>query len=310
MRVLVTGASGFTGRFMMEFLSHQQGVDPVGLVRSRSSSLILHPRVRYETSDLLDNNHISEKISSVRPDAILHLAGLTHGSPDDLLATNVTGTNNLLEAGVTANPACRILVISSSAVYGYVGEDPIAESAPLKPLSDYGRSKVAQESLALAYGNTMDAAIAVARPFNLAGPGQPDTFVCGRIIDQVIAIERGTRAGLELLEIQSSRDLTDVRDIVRGYWALVSHPNFGGDCAGKAFNLGSGNAYPISLIISLIEEITGDKYPVQLPKTPQPVPVPSQRSDNSRIAALTGWRPEYPLKETLRDMLAAARESR
>jgi GDP-4-dehydro-6-deoxy-D-mannose reductase len=310
MRVLVTGASGFTGRFMMEYLSYQPGVETVGLIRSRSPSPFLHSRIRYETADLLDIDHLGEKISSVCPDAIIHLAGLTHGSTADLQATNVTGTNNLLEAGVTANPACRILVISSSAVYGYSGEDPIAESAPFKPLSDYGRSKVTQETLALAYGNATDAAIAVARPFNLAGPGQPGTFVCGRIIDQVIAIERKEKAGLELLETESSRDFIDVRDVVKGYFALLAHPDFSADCAGRAFNLGSGRACSIADIIAMIEEITGEQYPVSLPRVPPQILLPSQQSDNTRITATTGWKPEITLEETLRDMLDDARKKK
>jgi GDP-4-dehydro-6-deoxy-D-mannose reductase len=310
MKVLVTGASGFTGGFMMAFLTLQQGVEPIGLVRSRSPSLFLHPRVTYETADLLDNDHLCGKISSICPDAIIHLAGLTHGSPDDLTATNVAGTNNLLDAGFAANPACRILVVSSSAVYGYAGDEPILESAPLKPLSDYGRSKVGQETLALAYGNTNDADIAVARPFNLAGPGQPGTFVSGRIIDQVIGIERGARTGLELLETQSFRDFIDVRDVVKGYFALLTHPDFSGDCAGRAFNLGSGRAYSIAELIKKIEEITEAHYSICLPQTPPPIPLPTQQSDNTRITTKTGWKPEIALEKTLRDMLEFARKTK
>ena len=166
-----------------------------------------------------------------------------------------------------------------------------------------------QETLCLNYNNS-DAAIAIARPFNLAGPGQPESFVCGRIVKQVMEIEQKTRMAIELRETLSARDLIDVRDVVRGYWALVSHPDFTGDCAKKAFNLGSGNAYPVSTIISLIEQITGNQYKVQLPDTLPSIPVPTQRSDNTRISGLTGWKPEISLKETLRDMIAAARGMR
>lgn len=306
MRVLVTGASGFTGRFMMEFLALQRGVEPVGLVRTPPPSNISLPRVRYETSDLLDKNHLNEILSSVSPDTIIHLAGLTHGNYTDLIATNVTGTKNLLDAGILANPYCRILVVSSSAIYGYAGEAPIPETAPFRPVSDYGRSKAEQETLALKYaGRNTD--IAIARPFNLAGPGLPDTFVCGRIVKQVIEIGQKKRTSIELREIISSRDLIDVRDVVRGYWALVSRADFTSDCAGNAFNLGSGNAYPLSMVIALVEEITGKIYKVQLPKEHPEIPVMSQRSDNSRITSLTGWKPEISLKQTLADMIEAAK---
>lgn len=305
MNVLVTGAAGFTGRQMMGFLAAQAGVQLVGLVHRPVPAAVQKPD-SFVSADLLDRDGLHAAVARVMPDAVIHLAGLTQGTPDALHATNVTGTKNLLDAALSTNPDCRILVVSSSAVYGYAGESPIPETAPLSPAGDYGRSKVAQEAVAHEYAG-MDAAVAIARPFNLAGPFQPETFVCGRIVNQVIAIEQGKMTALELRETISCRDLIDVRDVVRGYWALVSHPDFSGDCTGRAFNLGSGNAYPIARIITLIEEITGESYPVMVPEVPPPVPVPSQRSDNSRILALTGWRPEYSLKETLRDMLAAAR---
>lgn len=305
MKILVTGAAGFTGRQLMNFLATQAGVRPVGLVHRPVPAAAQKPDA-FVIADLLDRDGLHAAVARVRPDAIIHLAGMTQGTPESLHATNVIGTKNFLDASLAANPECRILVVSSSAVYGYAGDLPIPETAPLRPVSDYGRSKVAQETVALEYAGN-GTAVAIARPFNLAGPMQSDTFVCGRIVSQVIEIERKIRAALELREITSARDLIDVRDVARGYWALVSRPDFSGDCAGKAFNLGSGNAYPIARIITLIEEISGESYPVRVPEAPPPVPVPSQRSDNSRILALTGWKPEISLKETLTDMLDAAR---
>ena len=308
MRVLVTGAAGFTGMRMMEFLATQPGVTPFGLVRRHipaigltSDSMVI--------ADLLDSDTLHTAVAAICPDAVIHLGGLTRGTPDALHATNVTGTKNLLDAALSANPACRIIVVSSSAVYGYAGDMPIPETAPLRPVGDYGISKVAQETLSLNYDNS-DADIAVARPFNLAGPGQPESFVCGRIVKQVIEIEKKTRTAIELHEITSARDLIDVRDVVRGYWALVSHPDFTGDCSGNAFNLGSGLSYSLSAIIALIEEITGNHYEIRLPATPPAIPVPTQRSDNSLITSLTGWKPAISLEITLRDMLDAERKKR
>jgi len=307
MRVLVTGAAGFTGTRMMAFLAAQRGITPVGLIRRHIPET--GNDGSFVTADLLDSDALHETVTKIRPDAVIHLAGLTRGTPNVLQATNVTGTENLLDAVVSVNPDCRILVISSSAVYGYAGDLPIPETAPLQPVSDYGISKVAQENLVLNYENS-DAAIAIARPFNLAGPFQPESFVCGRIVKQVVEIEQRKRDALELREISTSRDLIDVRDVVRGYWALVSHPDFTSDCAGKAFNLGSGNACSLSAIIALVGEITGNHYEIRLPETPPPIPVPTQRSDNTRITSLTGWKPVISLKETLRDMLEAERNKK
>jgi nucleoside-diphosphate-sugar epimerase len=308
MRVLVTGSEGFTGNRMMQFLSQQEGVAAIGLVRNAPTLPQENsPRISYVVADLLNHDYLFKTVVGVCPDAIIHIGGLTHGTLEAMLQANVVGTKNILDAGHTANPDCRILVISSSAVYGYPGTAPISESTPLHPLSEYGISKMAQDALALMYHELNDACVSVARPFNLAGPGQPESFICGRIIKQATEIEQQKKPGLELLEITSSRDLIDVRDVVRGYWALINHPDFSEDCAGKAFNIGSGNAYLISEIITLTEEITGRHFEVKLPQQLPKVTLPTQQSDNTQITNLTGWRPEISLKETLRDMLAASR---
>ena len=309
MNVLVTGAAGFTGRRMMAYLATQKDVTPVGLVRReipKTGDLPTIPMV----ADLLDNQRLQAVIPSACPDAVIHLAGLTGGSPEVLHATNVEGTKNLLDAVIRFNPACRILVVSSSAVYGYAGDGPIPETSPLKPVSDYGKSKAEQEMIAFDYAFKEKSAVAVARPFNLAGPGQTDVFVCGRIVNQVVDIERGERDALDLWETSSSRDLIDVRDVVSGYWALLSHPDFPAECSGKAFNLGAGKAFRVSEIIAIVAAITGNHYRVRLPDTPHPIRIPTQQSDNARITALTGWLPEIPLEKTLRDMLDAARNTK
>ena len=305
MNILVTGAAGFTGRQMMEFLAAQAGARPAGLVH-RPVPDDVHTPNSLVVADLLDRDGLRAAIEPIRPDAVIHLAGLTQGTTEALHTTNVTGTRNLLDEALAVNPDCRILVVSSSAVYGDAGDLPIPETAPTKPVGDYGRSKVAQEEVCQQFFEA-GAAVTIARPFNLAGPMQSGSFLCGRIVDQVIRIEQKESTAIGLREIISSRDIIDVRDVVKGYWGLLSRPDFSGDCAGKVFNLGSGNAYPVSSIIALIGEITGTIYQVRLPEVHPEIAVHTQKSDNSRITALTGWKPEISLKETLADMLEAAR---
>jgi GDP-4-dehydro-6-deoxy-D-mannose reductase len=201
-------------------------------------------------------------------------------------------------------------VVSSSAVYGYAGRDPIGEETPLNPVADYGASKVAQEEVALAHHAETGAPVAIARPFNLVGPGQPETFLCGQIVKQVVEIERGQREHLSLQETRSYRDFIDVRDAVRAYWALAAHPDFGHASAGRVFNAGSGKPAAVSDVISLIEKITGRTYVVDLPEDPPVVQVPFQQAGISRIREVTGWRPEISLKESLADMIGAAQQKR
>lgn len=304
MRVLVTGAAGFTGTFLVDYLHSQNGVEVSGLVRRSSQKKIL-PDTPCIVADLLDREKLAAAVRDVSPDTIIHLGGMTRGDYGELLRANVIGTKNILDAGSSANPDCRFLVVSSSAVYGYAGEAPITESAPLQPLSEYGVSKVAQEAQALMHYKREGTAVSLARPFNLAGPGQTESFICGKLVHQIAAAGK-KKPVLDLWETSSSRDLIDVRDVVRGCWALASRPDFAEQCSGKAFNIGSGNAYPVSSIITLLEDITQQKFTVHLPEKKVVPQIPSQKSDNTRITSLTGWKPEIPLGQTLRDMLEAA----
>lgn len=309
MKVLVTGASGFTGIHMIGFLSSQEDIAVTGLARKSPAHFSKAQNISWVEGDILSPAKIFDTISSIKPDAIIHLAGLNRGSLKDLQKTNVTGTQNILDATLKINPDCRILAISSGAVYGYAGNTPIAESQILKPLSEYGVSKAAQDTLCQIYHETYGLQVAVARPFNLIGPDQPASLVCGRIIQQIVEIEQGKTEALELLEISSSRDFIDVRDAVKAYWAVLSHPEFARACAGKAFNIGSGKASAVYEVIRLIEKITGEHYRVRLPDVPAPIPLLSQQSDNSRIYAATGWTPRISLQDSLRDMLNAARKN-
>ncbi len=310
MTVLVTGVTGFSGQALVRHLISAGERDLVGIARSVPKKTGPGPEIRLVACDLTDRKRVVKVLSRLKPDRIIHLAGLNRGKAFDLFRANITGTENLLDAVLDVNPACQILVVSSSAVYGYSGKDPIGEDTPVNPLGDYGSSKAAQEKVALERQVKRGAQVAIARPFNLVGPGQPDTLLCGRIVQQVVEIEQGKRQSLELFETRSYRDYIDVRDAVRAYWAIVSHPDFANTCSGKAFNIGSGTAYAVSDIITLIEKITGRTYIVSMPEDPPLVPVPFQQGDSTRIRDLTGWKPEISLEDSLKDMLEAARSGK
>jgi len=308
MKVLITGASGFTGKWMLRYIQRiaPQETELTCLVNSRVDLGIDSANITVIKGNLLNHDQFEAGISSVCPEMVIHLAGLNQGTLSELLETNVVGTKNLLDTVLVRNPRCRILIISSSAVYGNAGYHPISEETPCKPLSEYGISKTAQEILCAMYHQIHGAHIAVARPFNLVGPGQSSSFVCGRIISQAIQIRQGERKGIDLSEIISSRDFIDVRDAVAGYWSILSHPEFEQICAGKFFNIGSGKTCKISQVIEYIEEITGEKYSVHLPSSPSQTRIPTQQADISCIQKITDWSPKIPLKDSLRDMLNAS----
>jgi nucleoside-diphosphate-sugar epimerase len=308
MKVLITGATGFSGTYLIDYLSTYNNLELIGLARGREHPKLKLSGISWIAADLLDLNCTVRILAECKPDLIVHLAGLNQGAFKDLLETNVVGTRNLLDAVSKSNPDCRTLVISSSAIYGYAGNTAIPEDAPQKPLSEYGISKMAQDALSQMYYDLLDLEVAVVRPFNLIGPGQPTSFVCGRIVQQMIDLERRNIDELKLLEISSRRDFIDIRDAVKGYWAVLSHPSFNRVCAGKAFNVGSGKSTAISDVIDLIGKKRGIHYPVKLPENSVSIPIPTQHSDNTHIQRVTGWRPEIPLIESLTDMVEEAQK--
>jgi len=305
MNVLITGASGFTGKWLLHYLQRNapQGTEITGLVNSNTHLGIDSPNITIIKSDLLKFDQVESRISSLHPDLVVHLAGLNHGTLSNLLETNVVGTKNLLDTLLVSNSGCRILIVSSSAVYGDAGYLPISEEVPCKPLSEYGISKTAQEILCAMYHQIHGAHIAVVRPFNLVGPGQSSSFVCGRIISQIHQIRKGDKENIDLSDISSSRDFIDVRDAVAGYWSILSHPNFEQICDGKFFNIGSGKAYMISQVIEYIEEIMAKKYSVHLQSHQSQIQIPTQQADISHIHKITNWSPKISLIDSLRDML-------
>ena len=302
MTLLITGAAGFTGRTLVQHLVSKGEVDIYGLVHRMQSDL--NKNMKCVEGDLLDQRQIQDIIAKICPDRIIHLAGIQKGNLQDLLRTNVIGTQNLLDAAHSVNPSCRIVIASSSAVYGYAGTAPIPETIPAAPRSLYGISKAAQEMIAILDHVAHGSLITIVRPFNLVGPGQPATFVCGRIINQIEKIQSGSQTMLNLVEVESRRDFIDVRDVCRAYELLVNHPHFGTLCAGQIFNVGSEKAYSISEVIKIIEKITGTSYSTNLSDGHQNLLIPTQKSDNTRIKAISDWHPEISLETTLTDMLA------
>jgi len=304
MKVLVTGVSGFTGMHLIEFLSSKKNLRIFGVVHTHLKEN--QDNIEWIKCNLHNRAQTEKIIRKIIPDRIIHLAGLNQGSIRDLIQTNVLGTDNLLRAIKNPAKCSRILVIGSSAEYGYAGTSPISESANLDPVGEYGVSKVAEELLARSYFHRFGHQVAIARPFNLVGPGQSTSFVCGQIISQIIKIESGLQDAIHLHEIESCRDFIDVRDAVHAYWSILDHDHFSEECAGNAFNVGSGRSYSISEVLKTIEEITGKKYPTELSEKPVKSIVPTQKSDNSFITKTTGWAPSISFKQTISDMLASA----
>ncbi len=306
MNVLITGASGFTGHHLIHhLLSQTASVDHIwGLSRHLSS--ISHTKCTPVCVDLGNTEDVERLMQEIKPDAVIHLAGLNRGSLEDLLQSNVMNTGHLLDAVRMHAPGARVLVVSSSAVYGYAGDSPIPEDAPFRPVGAYGISKAAEELLAFQCRHVYNLNVAVARPFNLIGPGQPESFLCGRLTRQAVEIHAGKRHSFNLTGGDARRDYIDVRDVVDAYWRLISHQLFTEHIAGRVFNIGSERSYSVSELISAISEIMNTSYTISLQPFEAEL-VPIQVADTARLRGETGWYPLIDIRRSLEDMIEYAK---
>ena len=300
-RTLITGAAGFVGRHLANHLRDQglavHGLDRPGVPVPADLHIDWHP------CDVTNAAQVAAVVGQVQPDYVFHLAALIKSeSLADLLAVNVLGTQNVLDALVAARPEARVLVTGSSAEYGLVRPDelPIREENPLRPLSPYGVSKVAQSLLAAQYVHRHNLAVIRTRTFNLTGPGEPDALVCSAFARQIAEIERGLRPPvLKVGNLESARDFVDVRDAVRAYWLVAQRGE-----PGEVYNVCSGVATPVRSVLDALLSLTSAKVEVQEETRRRTAwDVPMQAGEGARLEAATGWKPNISLHQSLGDLL-------
>jgi GDP-4-dehydro-6-deoxy-D-mannose reductase len=259
--------------------------------------------------DLLDAEEVDGAVAADRPDIVYHCAGdAQSGASWDrvgaTIAINVRGTHHLLRAIHRHARPARVIVIGSALIYK-PQDAPLAEGAEVKPASPYGVSKLAQELLALRAAAVDGLNIVVARPFNHIGPRQSPAFIAASVARQIALIEAGrTEPLLRVGNLDAERDLTDVRDTVRGYVALAERGRIG-----EAYNV--CRELPVRMS-DLVSALVARAYkPVQIvidPSRLRPVDVPRLVGDAHRIREHTGWSAEIPLERTLDDLLGYWRQ--
>lgn len=303
-KVLVTGADGFIGSHLVEKLLDEGCSIKAFVFYNMFNSwgwLDNLPRSKKEkievfSGDIRDPNGARTAVKGV--DAVFHLAALigipfSYHSPDSYLSTNLTGTLNILQAcrdyGVE-----RVIVTSTSEVYGTARYVPIDEKHPLQPQSPYSATKIGADAIAESFYRSFDLPVVIARPFNTYGPRQSARAIIPTIITQLL----NGCLQIQLGSLTPARDLNFVEDTCAGFISLARCDQ----AVGRAVNIGSGREIPVGDLAAMIINQINPKaeiVSVDLRKRPAKSEVERLVCDNTLIGKLTGWTPKVSLKEGL-----------
>ncbi len=316
MKVLITGITGFAGSHLAEYiLTNHPEVEVYGIVRWRSrldNIASIQDKIYLLEADLKDITSLRAVFAHVQPDWIFHLAAQSFvptswKCPAETFAINAIGQINLFEAILSLKQNPKIHIAGSSEEYGqvYESEIPMKETNPLRPLSPYAVSKVAQDLLAYQYFRSYGLRTVRTRGFNHTGPRRGEVFVTSTLAKQIAAIEKGKKEPvIRVGNLEAKRDFTDVRDMVKAYWLALEKGE-----EGEVYNIGSGRAYAISEVLSILLSLSRVQVKVEVdPSRLRPSDVPILLADCSRFRKLTGWEPQIPFEQTLRDLLDYWRE--
>lgn len=303
-RVLITGGSGFLGSYLAEDLVGQGDevvrtylVDPDPFFRAKA------PGAQLRHMDVREAGEIETVLNDFRPEVIYHFGARpfvkpSWEDPTGTFRTNLDGTVLLLEWIRRRSPTTRFAFASSSAAYGPTERQPMGEETPFRPLSPYGASKAAADTICYTYAVSYGIPAFRLRIFATTGRGKsgdaPNDFA-----QQIAALERaGKPASLKVGDLSSRRDFSDVRDAVRAMATVVTKGT-----AGEAYNLGSGETRTMRSIVDSLCRMA--KVPISVETDPsrlRRVDEPVLQADTSRVRAL-GWSPKVPFEQTLKDLL-------
>ncbi len=302
MKVLVTGADGFIGSHLTESLL-TEGYNVRALAQYNSFNYWgwledIKPSSNLEIvcGDVRDPNYCREISKGI--DVIFHLAALiaipySYIAPESFIETNVKGTLNICQAAKD-NGVKRILVTSTSEVYGTAKYVPIDEKHPLQPQSPYSASKIGADAIAMSFYNAFKLPLTIVRPFNTYGPRQSARAVIPTIITQISSGMKEIKLG----DTSPTRDFNYVEDICHGFIFLSQCDK----AIGETVNIGSNCEVSIKETFELIKQIMHSDANLMVDEQrlrPEHSEVFRLRCDNTKIKELTGYKPQYPLREGL-----------
>jgi nucleoside-diphosphate-sugar epimerase len=281
MKILLTGAAGFTGLFF------------------KSAAEAAGHQVVTLQSDLTNKAAVADEVVHAAPDMVMHLAAISfvgHSDETAFYGVNVVGTMNLLAglAALSVKPR-KVLLASSANVYGNCEASPITETQLPAPVNHYAMSKLAMEFMGRTYLDRLP--LVFSRPFNYTGPGQGPSFLIPKLVNHFVQ-----RASvIELGNLHVEREFNDVRMVCNAYLSLLAH-----GVIGEVYNVCTGRTYSLQYVISLVSEITGHKMDVQVNSAfVRANEVHRLCGSPNKLLTVTGEMEKFDLADTLQWMLDA-----
>lgn len=301
---LITGIAGFAGSYLAEeLLAHGYAVSGTMLKNESLENLDgIRKQIKLVTLDVSDAAACRKTIKRFRPDYLFHLAamasvGKSFGAERATIRVNVEGTLNLLDACRVQRNLKKFILISSADAYGRqrVNGKALTESVPLEPISPYGISKAAAEYLVRYYHRVYETPAVIARSFNHTGPRQNDNFVIPNFCRQIAMIEAGQAEPIVRVgDLSARRDISDVREIVRGYRLLAENGK-----PGQVYQLCSGKAESIDRLLKMLLAMSERKIKVVKDKSRlRKADIPILKGSNRKAAREVGFKARIPLAET------------
>lgn len=305
MKILVTGASGFVGGYLVRLLlEHKHEV--VTLSVNNPDAFQGLPVRNYEV-DILNYETVEKSMNAEIPDAVMHLAAISNvplswSRPELTVDVNVKGTLNVLEALMKVNPKATFLNIGSSDEYGLSAKlgKPLAEDTLCQPQNPYSISKLCAEQMALQLGKKNQVKVIQVRAFNHFGPGQAKGFVTTDFASQIADIEKGKQEPvIKVGDLSAYRDFSFVADVVNAYVMLLEN-----NVASGVYNVCSGKAISIQEILDTLVLLSTKDIKVEVDANKlRPSEVSFFVGDNTKLKAATGWIPQYDFKQGMKEVL-------
>ena len=307
--LFVTGAEGFTGMHLVEYL-RRRGYDVVGGVRNRARKLAYERRYgKALVCDVSDAINVARAVASIKPDGIIHLAGTTRphvagAEPLTAYQSIVTGWANVLDAARRSVPRAHVLLASACEVYGKVSGDerPVTEDTPLCPNNTFGSLKANAEAIARTFYLNYHTHVTIVRPFHYIGAGQSEDFFFSSVAKRLAKWNANADGNeLRLPDLTSKRDVLHVMDVVEAYAYLLEEgrPN-------EVYNVSANRTWNVLEIVELIMRAAGRNLSIcDLPTEDDAGQVEWYCGSNEKIRNEFGWQPRFTIEQATAELVKA-----